>query len=184
VATISTAPTNTFVQRLVGAAACDVAIYEDVEADRNATTQAFAVVLLASIATGLGFGGLTGGPVDIAFFSIIALLAWASWAVLTYTIGVHILAEPQTRGDVGEMLRTLGFAATPGLLNLLGIMRPVARPVLFATSLWMLVTMIVAVRQTLDYRSTGRAVAVCVAGWGLAIVIAIGLGMFFTPPVS
>lgn len=181
---ITTTQTNTFLQRLIGAAACDVAIHEDVERDRAATPQAFAVVLASSVAIGLGFSGLTGGPVNLAFFSIIALLAWASWALLTYTIGVHLMPEAQTRGDVGEMLRTLGFAATPGLLNVLGIMRPVARPVLVVTALWMLVAMIVAVRQTLDYRSTARAVAVCVAGWVLAVVVAVALGVFFAPPVS
>jgi hypothetical protein len=184
VETITRTPTNTFLQRLIGAAACDVAVYEDVEADRNATAQAFAVVIASSVATGLGFSGLTGGPVNVAFFSIIALLAWGAWALLTFTIGVHILAEAQTRGDVGEMLRTLGFAATPGLLNVLGIMRPVAWPVLCGTLVWMLVAMVVAVRQTLDYRSTARAVAVCVIGWALAIAIAAGIGLLFTPPVS
>ena len=177
-------PTNTFLQRLIGAAACDVAIYEDVEADRGATTQAFAVVVMSSIAGGLAVSGLAGGPVSIAFFTIVALLSWASWALLTYTIGVHLFPEAQTRGDLGEMLRTIGFAATPGLLNVLGIMRPVALPVLIGTAAWMLVAMIVAVRQTLDYRSTARAVAVCVAGWGLAIAIAVALGLFFAPPVS
>ena len=176
--------TNTFVQRLIGAAACDVAIYEDVERDRNATTQAFVVVILSSVATGLAFSGLTGGPVNVAFFSIVALLAWAAWALLTYVIGVHLLAEPQTRADVGELLRTIGFASTPGLLRVLGIMTPVARPVLVVTAIWMLVAMVVAVRQALDYRSTARAVAVCVVGWVLSIAMAAVLGLVFSPPVS
>jgi hypothetical protein len=176
--------TNTFIQRLIGAAACDAAVYEDVERDRNATTQAFAVVILSSVAGGIGFAGLTGGPVNIAFFSIVALLAWAAWALLTYVIGVHLLAEPQTRADVGELLRTIGFASTPGMLRVLGIMTPVARPVLVVTAIWMLVAMIVAVRQALDYRSTPRAIAVCLVGWVLAIAMAAVLGLVFTPPVS
>ena len=179
--------TNTFVQRLIGAAACDVAIYEDVERDRGATTQAFVVVLLSSIAGGLGFSGLTGGPIDlgtILSLSIVALMAWAAWALLTYVIGVHLLGEPQTRADVGELLRTIGFASTPGILRVLGIMTPVARPVLVATAIWMLVAMVVAVRQALDYRSTARAVAVCLAGWILAIAMAVVMGLVFTPSVS
>ena len=174
-------------QRLIGAAACDVAIYEDVEKDPRATTQAFIVVLLSSIAGGVGFSGLSGGPINLGIIvslSIVALMAWAAWALLTYVIGVHLLAEPQTRADVGELLRTIGFASTPGILRVLGIMTPVARPVLFATAIWMLVAMVVAVRQALDYRSTARAVAVCVTGWVLAIAMAIVLGLVFTPPVS
>lgn len=177
-------PTNSFVQRLMGAAALDVAIYEDVEADRSATAQAFIVVLLSSIAGGLGATGLTGGAVNIAFFSMVALLAWVAWALVTYTIGVHLLPEPQTRADVGELMRTIGFASTPGLLRVLGIMTPVARPVFVVTAIWMLVAMIVAVRQALDYKSTARAVAVCLVGWLLAIAFAVAFGLMFAPTVA
>jgi hypothetical protein len=175
---------NSFIQRLIGAAACDVAIYEDVEADRSATAQAFAVVLLSSIAGGLGLGGLTGGPVNIAMLSVVSLLLWLAWALLTYAIGVHILPEPQTRADVGELMRTIGFASTPGLLRVLGIMTPVAKPALALTAVWMLVAMIVAVRQALDYKSTARAVAVCLIGWVLAIIMAVVLGLMSGPVVS
>lgn len=176
--------TNSFLQRLVGAAALDVAIYEDVEADRGATAQAFIVVLMSSIAGGLGISGLTGGPINLAFFSMVALLAWCAWALLTYTIGVHLLPEPQTRADVGELMRTIGFASTPGLLRVLGIMTPLAKPVLAVTAVWMLAAMVVAVRQALDYKSTGRAIAVCVIGWTLAIAIAVAFGLMFSPWVS
>lgn len=175
---------NSFIQRLIGAAACDVAIYEDVEADRGATGQAFVVVLLSSIAGGLGLSGLTGGPVNVAYLSMISLLLWAAWALLTYTIGVHLLPEPQTRADVGELLRTLGFASTPGLLRVFGIMTPVAKPALALTAIWMLVAMVVAVRQALDYKSTARAVAVCIVGWVLAIVIVVVFGLMSTPVLS
>jgi hypothetical protein len=177
-------PTNSFLQRLVGAAALDAAIYEDVEADRRATPQAFAVVLLSSIAAGLGASGLSGGPVNVAFLSMLALLSWAGWALVTYTIGAHLLPEPQTRADVGELLRTIGFASTPGLINVLAIMTPLAKPVFAVTSVWMLVAMVVAVRQALDYTSTVRAVAVCVIGWVLAIAFAVAFGLMFAPTVS
>lgn len=175
---------NSFLQRLIGAAALDAAVYEDVEADRSATAQAFTVVLLSSIAGGLGIHGLSGGPVNIAFFSMVALLAWCAWALVTYTVGAFLLPEPQTRVDVGELLRTIGFAATPGLLRVLAIIPPLAIPVFIATSVWMLLAMIVAVRQALDYTSTGRAVAVCVIGWVLSLVFAIVLGLLFGPSVS
>ena len=176
--------TNSFVQRLIGAAACDIAIYEDVEADRGATALALVVVLCSSIAGGIGLTGLTGGPVNIAVLSVVSLMAWAAWALLTYTIGVYLLPESQTRADVGQLLRTIGFASTPGLLRVLGYIRPVALPVLAATQIWMLVAMVVAVRQALDYRSTARAIAVCVMGWVLASAMAVTLGLLFARPVS
>ena len=45
---------------------------------------------------------------------------------------------------------------------------------MFAASIWMLVAMVIAVRQALDYQSTGRAIGVCLIGWVAQMVI-----MFF-----
>jgi hypothetical protein len=177
--------TNTFLQRLIGAMALDVAIYEEVEADRGATTQAFAVVLLSSLAAGVGARGFSENSLpSVAFISIVSLLAWAAWALVTFEIGARVMPEPQTQVDVGELLRTIGFASTPGLLRVLGIVPGVTRPVFAVTAIWMLLAMIVAVRQALDYRSTARAVGVCVLGWVLAIGIAVALGLLFGPSVS
>jgi hypothetical protein len=181
----TTAPTNNFVMRLIGAISLDAAIYEEVEADRGATGQALLVVLLSSLATGIGARGF--GEVSlqsILYFSALALIGWAAWALVTFEIGYRLMPMPQTRSDVGELLRTTGFAATPGLFRLFGIMPGATWPVFAATTLWMLAAMIVGVRQALDYTSTARAVAVCVLGWVLAAVFAIVLGLFFGPTLS
>jgi hypothetical protein len=176
---------NTFLQRLLGAAALDAAIYEEVEADPSATAQAFAVVILSSVAAGVGARGANGASLfTVVFFTIFALLLWAAWALLTFEIGVPLIARPETHSDPGELLRTIGFAATPGILRFLGVLPGLTAPVFFVSSLWMLATMIVAVRQALDYRSTMRAVAVCALGWGLALVIAVIIGTVFGPPVQ
>ena len=168
----------------MGAAALDAAVYEDVEADLGATAQAFIVVVLSSVAGGIGAIGITGSAVNIAFFSMVALLAWVGWALVTYTIGVHMFAEPQTSADVGELMRTIGFASTPGLLRVLGVMTPLAKPVFVLTAIWMLAAMVVAVRHALDFTSTARAVAVCVVGWLLAIAFAVAFGLMFAPSVA
>jgi hypothetical protein len=182
---------NSFVQRLIGAAALDAAIYEEVEADPSATSQAFLVVLLSSLAGGIGLaGGVGAGLADtasaarIGFFSALSLLAWATWAVVTFEIGTRILPARQTRADVGQLLRTIGFASTPGLLRILGIMPAVAMPVFAVTAIWMLAAMVVAVRQALDFPTTSRAIGVCVLGWVLALAITIVLGAVFGPSVS
>jgi hypothetical protein len=180
-----TAARNTLLQRLIGAAALDRAIYEEVEADPAATAQAFGVVVASSLAAGVGARGLGDITVGgIVFFSSVALLTWAAWALVTYEIGARLMPVRETRVDVGQLLRTIGFASTPGLLRVLGIMPAAAMPVFVVTSLWMLAAMIVAVRQALDYRSTARAVAVCVLGWALALTIAIVLGVVFGPTLS
>ncbi len=174
-----------FVMRLIGAMALDPVTYEEVEADRSATGQAMLVVVLSSVGAGIGARGLgSGSPQSMVFISGLSLIAWASWALLTYQIGVRLLPEPETRSDVGELLRTIGFSAAPGMLRIFGIVPGAAIPAFAVTAVWMLVAMVVAVRQALDYKSTARAVAVCGIGWALAVAIAVGIGLVFGPPVS
>ncbi len=130
---------NTFLQRLVGAAALDTAIYEEVEADRGATGQAFLVVLASSVAAGIGIRPAADQTVaSVVFFSIVALLSWAAWALVTLQIGTRLMPESETKSDVGELLRTIGFASTPGVLRLLGVLPGVTIPVFIGTALWML----------------------------------------------
>src|SRR5262245_34718830 len=148
---------NSFLQRIFGALALDPVIYEEVEQDANATTQACAVVVLSSLAAGVGARGVHGNtPSGIAIISIAALLLWAAWALVTFEIGAQILPERKTIVDLGQMLRTIGFASAPGLMFVFGIMPQATIPVFAVASVWMLCAMIVAVRQALDYQSTAR----------------------------
>src|SRR5207249_1355329 len=106
------------------------------------------------------------------------------WGVLTLQIGGRLVPEPQTRVDVGELLRTIGFSSAPGMLRVFGVVPGATIPAFAITAVWMLAAMVVAVRQALDYKSTARAVAVCALGWALAIGIAVTLGLIFGPTVS
>ena len=181
----TTTAANSLTQRVIGALALDPAIYEEVEADRSATGQAFAIVILSSVAAGIGSRGLGGTTVPaVVFIAIVSLLAWAAWALLVFQIGARLMPEAETRSDVGELLRTIGFSSAPGLLRVLGVMSAATIPVFVVTSVWMLAAMIVAVRQALDYHSTGRAVAVCVLGWVLAMTMSVVLGLFFGPALQ
>lgn len=157
-----------FKDRIIRAAKLDVNLYEEVEADEGALGQAVVVVVLSSIAAGIGsigiigFGGIFGG---IFIGTILALIGWVVWAYLTYFIGTKLLPEPQTRADPGELLRTIGFANSPGLIRVVGIIPGLTGIVFFIAGFWMLVAMVIAVRQALDYQSTLRAFGVCVIGW-------------------
>jgi hypothetical protein len=176
---------RSFPDRLIGAIALRAATYEEVEADRGATGQAIAVVVLSGVAAGLGareFGARDVG--EIAFFSAVALIAWVAWAFVVYQIGSRLLPGARTRTDVGELLRTTGFAAAPGLLRIVGVLPGLTIPSFAITAVWMLVAMIIAVRQALDYTSTGRAIAVCGFGWAIAIALAVLFGALFGPHVS
>jgi hypothetical protein len=169
----------------MGAAALDTAIYEEVEGDPKAGVQAAAVVVLSSLAAGIGARGFSENNLsNIALISIVSLMAWAAWALLTYEIGARLLPGPQTSVDIGQLMRTIGFAATPGLLRIFGFIPGATIPAFAVATIWMLAAMVVAVRQALDYTSTGRAVAVCVIGWLLALGFVLVLGLVFGPPVS
>jgi hypothetical protein len=158
------------VDRMIRAAKLDAQLYEEVEADKGALGQAMGVVLLASVAGGVGSGRL-GGFSGILIGTVGALIAWFIWAALTYFIGTRILPEPTTRADIGELLRTTGFSSSPGLIRVLGLVPGITGIVFLVSSVWMLTAMIIAVRQALDYRSTFRAVGVCIIGWIVQVIV-------------
>ncbi len=166
------------VDRMIRAAKLDPQLYEEVEADRGALGQAMGVVVLASIAGGVGSGRL-GGLTGFFIGTVGALIAWFIWAALTYFIGTKILPESTTRADVGELLRTTGFSSSPGLIRVLGLIPGLTGVVFLVSGVWMLTAMIIAVRQALDYRSTFRAVGVCVIGWVVQMAVMLLLMRFF-----
>ena len=171
---------RTFADRFIGAARLTPAIYEEVEADKTATGQAMLVVALASVAGGIG---LTGEGTGLLVGTVVALFGWVIWAALIYVLGAKVFPQPQTQVDIGELLRTTGFAAGPGVLRVFGIVPGIGPMILLAVSVWMLVAMVIAVRQALDFTSTGRTLMVCAAGW-VVMLIMIGLLGGFLGPVA
>jgi len=151
-----------WVNRMIGAARLDVGTYEEVKADSKATVQAIAVVLLSAAASGIG--SIRAGALYVFTAFGIALVAWVAWAFLTWLVGTKFLAEEETEADVGPLVRTTGFAASPGILSALGWI-PILGPVIINLAwLWVLAATVVAVRQALNYKSTGRAVLVSTIG--------------------
>jgi len=155
---------STLMDRMVRASKLDARLYEEVEADKGAMGQATGVVVLSSVAAGIGSVG-EGGLSGILLGTVFALIGWYVWAYLTYLIGTKVLPEPETKADMGELLRTIGFSSSPGLIRVLGIIPGLAGIFFVGASVWMLVAMVIAVRQALDYKSTPRAIGVCVIGW-------------------
>ena len=163
-------------ERMVDAARLDIDTYEEVEADETATTQAATVVAIVAVAQaigslGLGVGGMIGGLVA-------AILGWLLWSGITYLIGDKLLGGTATWG---ELLRTIGFAQSPGVLYVLGVVPIVGGLIRFAVAIWILFAGIIAIRQALDF-GTGRAILTAVLGWlviaiPLAILTGIGRGL-------
>ena len=160
------------VRRAWRASLLDRGVYEEVEADRSANGQAFLVVLLSALCAGFGSIG-NGGWEGLFASTLAALLGWWVWAWVTYMIGTRLLPGPETVADHGQLLRTIGFSSAPGMLRILALVPPIAGPVYGLCTLWMLVAMVIAVRQALDYRRTGRAIAVCAIGFPVYAIFLI-----------
>lgn len=160
---------SSFVDRVIGAARLDERIYEEVEHDRGATGQAAAVVLLSSLAAGVS-GLAVVGPVGLVLFTIAGLISWAIYAYVTYYIGTRLLAGPDTSADWGELARTLGFAQTPGLIVIVGVVEALAVVVSLVAGIWIIVTTVVALRAALDF-TIGRAIGTALIGWLVLVVI-------------
>lgn len=157
------------IDRMVRASQANVTVYEEVERDVNATGQAALVVLIVAIASGIGsiwFGGvrgLVGGIVSL-------FVGWILWSAITYWVGKNLFATSNTRVSLGEMLRTLGFALSPGVLLVVGLIPVlgwIATPLIW---IWMVVLGVIAIRQAMDF-DTGRAIATAVVGFIPFIII-------------
>lgn len=172
-----------FPQRVVGVLGLDASMFEEIEADRHATGQALAVVLLASVGAGLGNMGLAFEPRALVIGSVLSLAAWMAGATLVFYLGTRLLAESTTKSSRGELLRTLGFASAPGMFRAFEMFGQSTALVFPLTSLWMLCAMVIGVRQALDFSGTARAVAVCALGAALSLAVAFGLGLFMSVPV-
>ena len=149
--------------RMIGAARLSVDTYEDVEHDKSATIQALAVVVIVSLAAFVG--GLLGDEgtdvLNALVFGLVGgIVGWAVWALFTYMIGSTILKTEDTEADWGQLARGTGFAQTPGLLHVLVFIPVVGGIISLLALVWTIVAMVVAVRQSLDYTSTLRAVIV------------------------
>jgi hypothetical protein len=165
-------------ERMIRAAKLDVSLYEEVEKDPGAMNQAMVVVVLSGVAAGIGSLGVMGAK-GLVIGTISALVGWYIWAYIVYIVGTRLLPEPQTKSDYSELLRTIGFSSAPGVIRVLGIVPFLYGVSFLAAMVWSLAAMVVAVRTALDYRSTLRAVGVCVVGWLIQALVAYLFFSFF-----
>lgn len=155
-------------RRMMAAAKLNTAVYEEVEADGSATQQAALVVVIVAIAQAIGASG--EGTLGVIGAILGAFFAWLVWSGITYLIGDKLLGGTATWG---ELLRTIGFAQSPGVLYVFAAIPVLGVLVRLGVSLWILIAGIIAIRQALDF-GTGRAVVTAVLGWlALAIPMAI-----------
>lgn len=171
-------PKKSFVERMIGAAMLDIGTYEEVEHDLGATGQAAGVVAIVALCAavggvGQGGGGIIGRP-------IAELLGWLVWAGVTYFIGTRLFKGEATWG---EMLRTIGFAKSPGVLFLLAGVPLLGSLVAAAAGIWMLIAGLIAIRQALDV-TTGQALITAFLGWLAGVAVGFVLALAFGIPAG
>ena len=175
---------------MLRASMLDADIYEEVEADPNSIRQALAIVLTVSGAGALStWIRVAGGqplpesalplPLHLLIIGLEPLTIWLVSSVFTYMVGATFLRGPETETDYPEVLRTTGFAFTPGLLLFFAWLPPeeLGLTIWMGARLWILVAAVVAVRQALDFttiRAIGTfgvaSVLMWLVLWGLSVV--------------
>ncbi len=172
---------GSLVQRMIRAARLDAGVYEELEADRSATSQAATAVGIVAVCNGVGAAlaaqfiarpeGVPGpNPILALVGGVVgALLGWLIWSYVTYFVGTKFFGGTATPG---ELLRTIGFAQSPGVLNLLSFIPVVGGIIALVTGIWALVAGIVAVRQALDF-DTGKAILTTVIGWIFLVIVIV-----------
>jgi hypothetical protein len=157
---------------MLGAARFDGSTYEVVETNSATNKAAVFIVIISSIAAAIGCG--VSSFLGVAAITFAALLTWMVWVGLTYMIGTTFFATPETHVTLGELFRTTGFSAAPGILRVFGFLPIVGWPIFIGATVWMLFTFVVAVRHAFDFSTAGRAVLVCLLGWLVNAVLFFG----------
>ena len=168
-------------RRMINAARLDTATYEEVENDPNATLQAMLVVIIVALAAGIGaFLAVEDEAVNPiwGFVSGIigGLVRWVLWALVTFLIGTTILKTARTNASWSQHARTTGFAQTPGILQILVFIPIIGWIIAAIAGIWQLVTMVVAVRQALDYESIWRTLGVVIIGFIIVVIVVAIIG--------
>ena len=167
---------RSLMERMKGAALLNIGVYEEVEHDPDATGQAAIVVGIVAVCAAIG--GAREGAGGIIGLLLAAYIGWLLWAGVTYVVGDKLLGGTATWG---ELLRTTGFAQSPGVLLLLGFIPLLGWIVRFVVWIWLLLTVFIGVRQALDVGS-GRALAAVVIGWFAYLLLGVVVGMVLVSP--
>ncbi len=156
------------IQRMMGAAMFNADTYEEIEADPGAIGQAIGVVLLVTLCGMVGglIGGLLSGAGLLAIVLglvaglVFGILRWALWVSVISLVGGMMLRTSNTQTSWAEIGRVVGFAYTPGVLSVFSFVPFIGNLFPIVAFVWTAAAVTLAVRQALDFESTGRAIVV------------------------
>jgi hypothetical protein len=141
----------------------DPEVYDEVQKDKNATLPAAIVVVISSLAAGIAAQQL--GATNFILAPILSLFSWFVWAYIVYFVGVKLFPDPKTKTTHGALLRAIGFSSAPGIIRVFGFTPELMTVTFIGSALWMLACMVVAVRQTLNFKSLWKALGVVIMSW-------------------
>ena len=171
---------NAIMSRVMRVFRYDLTVFQEVEEDQAATQQAWVVVFLAAVASGIGSalgslisgGGFGGLLLGLIVTPILTIIGYFLWAFVTYWVGVNMF---QGETDFEEMQRVIGFAYAPNVLGLLGFIPCVGFLISLAASLYALVLSVMAVKEGLDV-DMGKAIVTCLIGWAVNFILVSVVG--------
>jgi len=170
---------SSLTDRMIRAARLDVALYNEVEADTTATNQALMVVVLVAVASGIGLmlSSIIAGRPGVALGGLIGavvleLLGWAVWSYVMFFVGTRLFHGTAT---YGELLRTLGFAYSPGVLLILRFIPILGGIIGLIVAIWRIVAGFIAIREALDL-DTGNTIATVIVGFIGYLIVAFIVG--------
>jgi hypothetical protein len=158
-----------YLNRIFRAAKLDTGLYDEVMEDQKAMFQATMTVFIYSMAAAYGSFARSGSA-GINFGMITTLFGWYVWAFSTYFISVRLIPGAQTIPDRKSMLRGLGFASSPGLIRILGLVPGLSGITFLAVTVWMIAAAAVAIKQALHFESIYRAAGISVIAWVISAI--------------
>ena len=152
-----------FINRVYRSVKIDPEVFNEVQKDKKATTSAAVVVVLSSLAAGIGASHL--GVVNFFFAPVLSLVTWFVWAYIIFFVGVKLFPDFKTKTTQAALLRSIGFSSAPGMIRIFGFNEDLMTVIFIGSAFWMLACMIVAVKQTLNYESLWKALGVVIIAW-------------------
>jgi hypothetical protein len=154
---------NLFLNRIYRSIKIDPEVFDEVQKDKNATIAAGVVVVLSSLAAGIAASHL--GAVNFFLAPVLSLVTWFVWAYIVYFVGVKLFPDTKTKTTHTALLRSIGFSSAPGMIRILGFNEDLMTVMFVGSAFWMLACMVVAVKQTLNYKSLWKALGVVIIAW-------------------
>tara|TARA_B110000027_G_C15961905_1_gene230309 strand:+ start:148 stop:669 length:522 start_codon:yes stop_codon:yes gene_type:complete len=152
-----------FLNRVYRSIKIEPEVYDEVQKDKKATIAAAAVVVLSSLAAGIGASHL--GAVNFFLAPALSLITWFLWAYIVYFVGVKLFPDLKTKTTHSALLRSIGFSSAPGMIRIFGFNEGLMTVTFIGSAIWMLACMVVAVKQTLNYKSLWKALGVVIIAW-------------------